>query len=585
MANVITLEGGDIVVSAILDGGDIYPSGGGGGGLLQTKAVSYTPTESAQTDTVTADPGYDGLEEVDVTIGAISSTYVGTGVTRQAAQIIHPSTSDQSIPSGTYLTGTQGFKAVTTTNLTSGNIKNGVTIKVGDSSDDDRIISVTGTYSGGGANLESKSVSYTPTETAITALVTPSTGYDGLSQVDVTVGAISSSYVGSAVTRRDSSDLSASGATVTAPSGYYASSATKTISNASQSLTDAYMQLNGDLEVELNTGTAGYVSSGNQYLQFANFATPQSAQTIHPSTSDQTIPADTYILGAQTIKGVTYSGLDASNIKKDVVVKIGDSADDDRIVSVTGTYEGGGGTTTNDVLNSIFNRTISGDIVISKSPSDGATSDKYNGMFTACNSINSVTLNGWLTTPYNFLQNCTSIKSVSMPDATYIGTNVCDGCSNLETANFPLAETAYWSYSNHGGSFFRNCKKLTSVNMPKTKDVRDYMFQNCYLLPALELDQNSSFQQNSMSNCRVLQTLILRNTTMVTLSNVNAFQNTPFTGYGGTYSGHIYVPQSLISSYQTASNWSTLYGNYNGLFTAIEGSPYENARLDGTPLT
>ncbi|MBO4556519.1 MAG: leucine-rich repeat domain-containing protein [Elusimicrobiales bacterium] len=69
----------------------------------------------------------------------------------------------------------------------------------------------------------------------------------------------------------------------------------------------------------------------------------QAAQTIYPSTSDQTIASGKYLTGAQTVKGVLLTNLSAGNIKKDVVVKVGDSADDDRITSVTGTYEGSGG--------------------------------------------------------------------------------------------------------------------------------------------------------------------------------------------------------------------------------------------------
>ena len=48
----------------------------------------------------------------------------------------------------------------------------------------------------------------------------------------VTVNAIPSDYVGSGITQRSSSDLTASTLTVTAPSGYYASNATKTLTDA-----------------------------------------------------------------------------------------------------------------------------------------------------------------------------------------------------------------------------------------------------------------------------------------------------------------------------------------------------------------
>ena len=47
----------------------------------------------------------------------------------------------------------------------------------------------------------------------------------------VTVNAIPSDYIGSGITQRSSSDLTASTLTVTAPSGYYASNATKTLSD------------------------------------------------------------------------------------------------------------------------------------------------------------------------------------------------------------------------------------------------------------------------------------------------------------------------------------------------------------------
>ena len=73
---------------------------------LQTKSKTYTPTESQQAETITADSNYDGLSQVNVTVNAISSTYVGTGVTRQAAKTVTPTKSAQTaVASGVYTTG------------------------------------------------------------------------------------------------------------------------------------------------------------------------------------------------------------------------------------------------------------------------------------------------------------------------------------------------------------------------------------------------------------------------------------------------------------------------------------------------
>ena len=83
----------------------------------------------------------------------------------------------------------------------------------------------------------------------------------------------------------------------------------------------------------ISSGTAGTITvSGSNTSQL----TTQAAQTIHPSSTDQTISSGRYLTGTQTIKAVTVSGLSASNILNGVTVKIGDSTDDDCVTSVTG---------------------------------------------------------------------------------------------------------------------------------------------------------------------------------------------------------------------------------------------------------
>lgn len=91
-------------------------------------------------------------------------------------------------------------------------------------------VSVGSSFGGGGGgsgsvNLQSKT-DISPSELSQTIIADD--GYDGLSSVQI--DAIPSSYIGSGVTRRSSTDLSVSGNTVTVPSGFYSSQATKSVS-------------------------------------------------------------------------------------------------------------------------------------------------------------------------------------------------------------------------------------------------------------------------------------------------------------------------------------------------------------------
>lgn len=169
--------------------------------------------------------------------------------------------------------------------------------------------------------LQTKTVSYTPTESAQSETVTADSGYDGLSQVSVSVGAISSTYVGSGITRRTSSDLTANGATVTVPSGYYAGSASKSVASGS-----LVSDISGTDEPSITVSSSGLVqvdagysatvspvsssgwidSSATTEVEIALGGTyqlsTQGAATITPSTSSQTaVAAGKYTTGAVTV--------------------------------------------------------------------------------------------------------------------------------------------------------------------------------------------------------------------------------------------------------------------------------------------
>ena len=66
---------------------------------------------------------------------------------------------------------------------------------------------------------------------------------------------------------------------------------------------------------QLRSGVKGYGADGTPYT---GNMTEKAAQTYTPTTSDQTIAANQYLSGAQTIKG--DANLVAANIKKDVTI-------------------------------------------------------------------------------------------------------------------------------------------------------------------------------------------------------------------------------------------------------------------------
>ena len=76
----------------------------------------------------------------------VNGAEVKGAILGKSATTYNTSTSDQTIASGLYLSGTQTIKAVTTANIDAANIKYGVNVKVGDSNSATRIKDVTGTF-------------------------------------------------------------------------------------------------------------------------------------------------------------------------------------------------------------------------------------------------------------------------------------------------------------------------------------------------------------------------------------------------------------------------------------------------------
>ena len=199
--------------------------------------------------------------------------------------------------------------------------------------------------------LQEKSV--TPTKAAQS--VTPDTGYDGLSKVNV--GAIPDEYIAPSGTVsitengthnvREAESVSVnvsapvtepvlqektvspatSSQTVRPDNGYDGLSqvTVSAMPTATQATPSISVNSSGLITASA-TQSAGYVAAGTKSA--TKQLTTQGAQTITPGTSDKTIASGRYLTGTQTIKGDV--NLKATNIVKGI-----------SIFGVTGTHEGG----------------------------------------------------------------------------------------------------------------------------------------------------------------------------------------------------------------------------------------------------
>lgn len=87
---------------------------------------------------------------------------------------------------------------------------------------------------------------------------------------------------------------------------------------------------------QLRNGIIGYGADGTKYT---GSMTEKAAASYLPSTSDQTINANQYLTGAQTISAVSTQNLNAAYIANGVTIKVGCASDDDCIASVTGSLK------------------------------------------------------------------------------------------------------------------------------------------------------------------------------------------------------------------------------------------------------
>ena len=154
--------------------------------------------------------------------------------------------------------------------------------------------------------------------------------------------------------------------------------------------------------------------------------------------------------------------------------------------------------------------------------------------------------------------NCNKLRSLNLPKATSIGVFAFYGCSLMIMVELPVA-TLIDNYA------FYNGRSLEVINVPLVTELGKAAFRYCEKLTSIDLPSVTLMDEYAFGNCTSLTTVILRSETMCELNDTNAFLSTPIAS--GT--GYIYVPSSLVETYQNGENWST----YASQIRAIEDYP------------
>ena len=356
--------------------------------------------------------------------------------------------------------------------------------------------------------------------------------------------------------------------------------------------------------------TGGDVTVAAIPSTYVNPSYTKTATTYTPSTTNQIISAGTYLTGVQTIKG--DANLVAGNIKSGV-----------SIFGVSGTLEegsGGGGeqaewsenedAMVTRTLSSYFNDRVTTIGSSAFYECSNLTSVNFplattigNHAFYSCSNLTSVSFPAAANIGSEAFRHCSNLTSVNFPLATTIGNHAFSSCSNLTSVNFPaaanigtdafrhcsnLTSVNFPAAANIGTEAFRNCDKLTSVNFPLAITIGNFAFYECNLtsvnfplattignhafsgcrnLTSVNFPAAANIGTEAFRNCGKLTSLYLTGSSLCQLSNSNAFSSTPICGYSasaGTY-GSIYVPASLLTSYQTATNWAYFSSRFVGI--------------------
>lgn len=319
----------------------------------------------------------------------------------------------------------------------------------------------------------------------------------------------------------------------------------------------------------LITATAGTKSATKQLaFQAAKTITPSTMSqiavssgyytggniTVNPIPSQYVVPSGTLTItsnGTHDVKNYASATIDVTDVSSEVVEH---SENEDAIID---------GTLVNYINDRVLTikpytfYSISSLAIISFSNCVAIGSSA----FAFCKKLNIATFPACKSINQEAFRACFGLATISFPECTSISYGAFRLCSSLVAASFPACRYV-------GSQAFAQCLNLTSITLPACSSLGYYAFASCSKLATITLPVCTKMEEAAFKDCYSLSSITIGTPEVCTLANSNAFSSTPYAGYSSYFSGtpHIYVPASLVSAYQSATNW-TYFSSY---FSAME---------------
>ena len=499
-----------------------YVTGGTTTGTLDltTQAgKTVTPTESEQT-AVAAGRYTTGA----VKVGAISSTYIGSGIAQNDSDDLTVSGATVNVPAGYYAEAASKSVGTTTHPAPTASINSSTGLVTASHTQGTGY--VTGGTTTGTLQITAQAAkTVAPTESEQTAVVAGryTTGA-------VKVGAISSTYVGSGITQRDSDDLTASGATVSVPAGYYSAAASKAVASGSAGTPTATKGTVSNHSVSVTpsvTNTTGYITGGTK---------TGTAVTVSVAELESGTKSITENGTGISVSGYSAVDVDVASQASGTVLWL--SVQDNETVSI--------------ILSSNSGGIVDWDDGTSESGTwlNDAVSHTYSyGGIKRILLTNVYTINGYALGQTASTSN-TSLRMLEIDDGITLGNSAFAYCDNLT-----MVSLNSWNENVNVTQVFNSDQKLSDIRIQDgVTTIGSTMFYSCSSVEIITLPKTiTKIGTNAFGRCSSLSVVHMLPTTPPTLSNAYVFNNNA--------SGRIiYVPyssdHSILNAYKTATNWS-----------------------------